>query len=96
MFLACVILSILCIYIGIFGSLGSISVCVMSETQNNLSYSYLLKVPQDNCTDYGGTGKFFSFFSKNFECSDLKVQFMGKYCLYKVESVIVFFQLQQD
>ena len=56
LFLACVILSILCIYIGIFGSLGSISVCVMSETQNNLSYSYLLKVPQDNCTDYGGTG----------------------------------------
>ncbi|KAL5261668.1 hypothetical protein ACHWQZ_G007386 [Mnemiopsis leidyi] len=55
LFLACVILSILCIYIGIFGSLGSISVCEITDVHNNLSYSYLLKVPKENCTDFGGT-----------------------------------------
>ena len=55
LFLACVIISIACIWIGIFGSLGSIDVCSLSTADGNLSY--LAKVPLANCsTQYGGEG----------------------------------------
>ncbi|XP_063683776.1 solute carrier family 12 member 6-like isoform X3 [Bolinopsis microptera] len=47
LFLACVILSILCIYVGILGSLGSVDVCEKSVEYNNETFSYLLKVGKD-------------------------------------------------
>ena len=59
-FLACVIISILCIWVGILGSLGEQDVCMMSSNDTK----YLVKKATENCTTIpGAAGLVFSFCS---------------------------------
>ena len=49
-FLACVIVSIVCIWVGILGSLGDQDVCQVSAGNS----SYLVKIATENCSAVAG------------------------------------------